>query len=46
MHIVMISDRFSPEINTQSVRISELAKYWVAAGHQVTIVTTFPNQPL
>ena len=45
MHIVMVSDRFSPEINTQSVRISELSKYWVAAGHKVTIVTTFPNQP-
>ena len=45
MHIVMVSDRFSPEINTQSVRISELSKYWVAAGHRVSIVTTFPNQP-
>lgn len=45
MHIVMVSDRFYPEINTQSVRILELAKCWVAEGHQVTIVTTFPNQP-
>ena len=28
-----------------SARIHELSKYWVAQGHQVTVLTSFPNYP-
>ena len=28
-----------------SARIHELSKYWVAQGHHVTVLTSFPNYP-
>lgn len=28
-----------------SARVSELARHWVAAGHDVTVLTGFPNHP-
>jgi len=28
-----------------SARVSELAQYWVKEGHQVTVLTGFPNHP-
>ena len=28
-----------------AARVSELAHYWVAAGHDVTVLTGFPNHP-
>ncbi len=28
-----------------AARVSELARYWAAAGHEVTILTGFPNHP-
>ena len=28
-----------------AARVSELARYWVSAGHEVTVLTGFPNHP-
>src|ERR1017187_6596237 len=28
-----------------AARVSELSRYWVGAGHQVTVLTGFPNHP-
>ena len=28
-----------------SARVSELARHWTAAGHEVTVLTGFPNHP-
>jgi len=28
-----------------AARVSELARHWVAAGHEVTVLTGFPNHP-
>lgn len=28
-----------------AARVSELARYWVRAGHEVTVLTGFPNHP-
>ena len=28
-----------------AARVSELARYWAAAGHEVTVLTGFPNHP-
>lgn len=45
MHIYYIIHYFPPELNGGATRASELAKLWAEAGHQVTILTGFPNHP-
>lgn len=45
MHIAYFCQYFVPEVSAPSARVSELAKAWSAAGHQVTVVTGFPNHP-
>ena len=45
MKIVYVSHYFSPEIGAPSARIYELAQAWIRAGHQVEVVTGFPNHP-
>jgi glycosyltransferase involved in cell wall biosynthesis len=36
---------FVPEIGAPSARVFEMAKRWVQKGHEVTVVTCFPNHP-
>jgi colanic acid biosynthesis glycosyl transferase WcaI len=43
--ILYISQYFPPEIAAPAVRVSELSRHWVAAGHDVTVLTGFPNHP-
>jgi len=43
--IIYITQYFPPEIAAPAVRVSELSKHWVAAGHDVTVLTGFPNHP-
>jgi glycosyltransferase involved in cell wall biosynthesis len=43
--ILVLSDRFHPEISAPSVRILEHARLWVEWGHDVTVVTCAPNSP-
>jgi colanic acid biosynthesis glycosyl transferase WcaI len=45
MKILYISQYFPPEIGAPSARASELAQHWVTEGHNVTILTGFPNHP-
>jgi glycosyltransferase involved in cell wall biosynthesis len=43
--ILYISQYFLPEIAAPAVRVSELSRHWAAAGHDVTVLTGFPNHP-
>src|SRR5579883_82593 len=44
-HILFITPYYPPEISAPSIRISEMAMQLVRRGHQVTVLTTFPNFP-
>ena len=45
MRILYVSQYFPPEMGAPAARVSELARHWVKAGHQVTVLTGFPNHP-
>lgn len=45
MHILFLTDNFPPEVNAPASRTFEHAREWVAAGHEVTIITGVPNFP-
>ncbi|MFD0673661.1 glycosyltransferase family 4 protein [Cohnella sp. GCM10027633] len=45
MKIVVICHYFYPEIGAPSARLFEMAKRWVDQGHEVQVVTCFPNHP-
>ena len=45
MNILFLADNFPPERNAQASRVYERACYWVRWGHQVTVLTCFPNFP-
>ena len=45
MKILYISQYFPPEMGAPSARAVELSQHWAAAGHQVTVLTGFPNHP-
>ncbi len=48
MHLVRIlylSQYYPPEMGAPSARVSQLARLWAAEGHDVTVLTGFPNHP-
>jgi glycosyltransferase involved in cell wall biosynthesis len=45
MNIVYLCQYFYPEIGAPSARVLETSAEWVKMGHQVTVVTCFPNHP-
>lgn len=45
MRILFFTHFYSPEGNAPATRVSALAERWVAAGHEVTVVTCAPNVP-
>jgi glycosyltransferase involved in cell wall biosynthesis len=45
MRILFLTDNFPPESNAPAVRTFEHARVWVELGHEVTVVTGFPNFP-
>ncbi len=45
MNLLYISQYFPPEMGAPSARASELARHWADAGHQVSVLTGFPNHP-
>lgn len=45
MKILYISQYFPPEMGAPAARASELSRHWAAAGHDVTVLTGFPNHP-
>jgi glycosyltransferase involved in cell wall biosynthesis len=45
MKVLVLTDRFWPEIAAPSFRIMDHAKVWLKLGHEVTVVTCVPNFP-
>ena len=45
MKILYISQYFPPEMGAPAARAAELAHHWAQAGHDVSILTGFPNHP-
>lgn len=45
MRILYVSQYFPPEMGAPAARVSELARAWVQAGHEVQVLTGFPNHP-
>ena len=45
MKILVLSDRFYPEVAAPSFRTLEHARVWISEGHEVTVVTCAPNFP-
>ena len=45
MHIGFISQLFPPEVGACMNRVSRLCHYWREMGHQVTVLTAYPNYP-
>ena len=45
MHLIIHTQYFPPEVGAPQTRLSELAKYFSGAGHQVTVLTAMPSYP-
>jgi colanic acid biosynthesis glycosyl transferase WcaI len=45
LRILYVSQYFPPEIGAPAVRVHDLARLWVQQGHDVTVLTGFPNHP-
>jgi glycosyltransferase involved in cell wall biosynthesis len=45
MKILYVSQYYPPEIGAPAARVSELSRHWAALGHEVTVLTGFPNHP-
>jgi glycosyltransferase involved in cell wall biosynthesis len=45
VRIAVLSHYFWPEPGAPSARLLEMSREWVARGHEVTVVTNFPNHP-
>lgn len=45
MKINLICHYYHPEISAHQARLSEMTREWVKKGHEVTVLTGFPNHP-
>lgn len=45
MKLLYISQYFPPEMGAPAARASELARHWAEDGHEVSVLTGFPNHP-
>ena len=45
MRILYLSQYFPPEMGAPAARVYELSREWAALGHEVTVLTGFPNHP-
>jgi colanic acid biosynthesis glycosyl transferase WcaI len=45
MKILYVSQYYPPETAAPATRVSELSHLWAEAGHDVTVLTGFPNHP-
>lgn len=46
MKILFLTDNFPPEVNAPATRTYEHCREWVKDGHDVTVITCFPNYPI
>jgi glycosyltransferase involved in cell wall biosynthesis len=46
LRIVIVSQYFPPEVGATQSRMQAFAEYLVSRGHEVTVVTEFPNHPV
>ncbi len=45
MKILVLTHYYPPEVNAPASRLSEHARVWAEAGHEVSVVTCVPNHP-
>ncbi len=45
MKILYVSQYFPPEMGAPAARADELSRHWARMGHDVTVLTGFPNHP-
>ncbi len=45
MRILFLSHYFPPEVNAPASRTYEHCRAWAESGHEVTVLTCFPNHP-
>jgi colanic acid biosynthesis glycosyl transferase WcaI len=45
VRILYVSQYYPPEMGAPAARVAELASHWVQHGHDVTVLTGFPNHP-
>ncbi len=45
LKILYISHYYPPEVNAPALRVSEMSGHWAAQGHDITVLTGFPNHP-
>jgi glycosyltransferase involved in cell wall biosynthesis len=45
MKILYVSQYFPPEMGAPAARAAELSRHWARAGHDITVLTGFPNHP-
>jgi colanic acid biosynthesis glycosyl transferase WcaI len=44
--ILYVSQYFPPEMGAPAARADELSRHWARLGHDVTVLTGFPNHPI
>lgn len=45
MKIAIYTHYFTPEVGAPSIRLHDLGREWIKLGHQVQVITCFPNHP-
>jgi glycosyltransferase involved in cell wall biosynthesis len=45
VHVLFVTQYFTPEVGATQTRIHTFARAFVRAGHRVTVLTEFPNHP-
>jgi glycosyltransferase involved in cell wall biosynthesis len=45
LKIAIYTHYFTPETGAPSIRLHDLAREWIKLGHQVQVITCFPNHP-
>jgi glycosyltransferase involved in cell wall biosynthesis len=46
LRVILVSQYFPPEVGATQSRMQSFAEHLAAAGHQVTVISEFPNHPV